>query len=248
MTYKKTKIFAIVLIIIGVILIISGLVLGNTTKKTSPNNNSDKNEIKEDQEQVQLDDETLANNILKELSIDDFVGEYLTSSTEKDKNLLDLSSADGINRYFLANKNIEKYILVYENPLNLDMIYIKYSDFINKSKEVFNKEPTYDYKNMTMQFPNITKTPDGKYQTTMDNVKVCDLTSDTKDCYVLIGSGTIKTTSAEFSSLKIENNIITGEVKKYYDINDKATYMDGTFELEFEKIADRYIIKSFKII
>lgn len=47
--------------------------------------------------------------------------------------------------------------------------------------------------------------------------------------------------------MKINDNVIVGNVKKYYDANDKDFYVDGTFEFIFEKVSDNYIAKSFKI-
>ena len=195
------------------------------------------------------DNSELALKVLTDLNMSGFVAKTLTWETEINKNLLDLSYGTGISNYFTGNQDIEKYTLVYPNPNNVDTIYIKYKDFINKSNEIFGTIPTYQYQGTTMNFPNVVKNIEGKYDTTLDGAGVCDFNANTDNCYVLVSAGTVDDNKeAEFSKLKMKENIITGNAKKYYDINDKDFYVDGNFEMEVEKQEDKYIIKSFEIV
>lgn len=226
---KKSKILFAILFCIGIISIVLGLV--SIQKNDAP----------------EVDNEEAAMDILKKLSMDDFIASYFDWSTEIDQNLIDLSFEKGIDEYFYANKNVEKYILVYENPNNCDVIYVKYADFVKTAKKIFGDVPTYNYKNTTMIFPNMVKNADGKYDTSLEGASVCDFSGDTTDCLVLVGAGDISNSSAEFSQLKINDNVIVGNVKKYYDASDKEFYVDGAFEFTFEKVSNNYIAKSFKI-
>ena len=194
------------------------------------------------------DNSELALKVLTDLKMDGFVASILTWETEVNKNLLDLSSEIGVGHYFAGNKEIEKYILIFPNPSNADMIYIKYKDFVNKSNEAFGKMPTYQYQGTTMNFPNLVKNAQGKYETTLDGVGVCDFAGNTDNCYVLVSAGyTVDNKSAEFSKLKMKGNKITGIAKKYFDNNDKDFYVDANFEMEVEKKANNYIVKNFVI-
>lgn len=233
---NKSKILFAILFCIGIISTVLGLLLINSN--SSGNSNNDTPEV---------DNEEVAKDILEKLSMDDFIASYFDWSTEIDQNLIALSFGKGLSTYFYANKNVEKYILVYENPNNCDVIYIKYSDFIKTAKKIFNDVPAYNYEDTAMVFPNMVKNADGKYDTSLEGASGCDFSGDTTDCLVLVGAGDISNSSAEFSQLKINDNVIVGNVKKYYAANDKDFYVDGTFEFIFEKVSDNYIAKSFKI-
>lgn len=233
---NKSKILFASLFSIGIILIILGLLLIN-----SNSNDNSKNDAQE------VDNEKMAKDILEKLSMDDFVASYFDWSTEIDQNLIDLSYENGIINYFYGNKEIEKYILVYDDENSIGTMYIKYDDFVRISKKIFNDVPQYNYQNTTMVFPNMTKNESGKYDVSLDGAHVCDLSGDTTNCFVLVGSGNTSNYGAEFFNLDIDDNVIVGNVKKYYDVNDKNFYVDGTFEFVFEKVSNNYVAKSFKI-
>ena len=193
------------------------------------------------------DNSELAQKILTDLNMDGFIVSILTWETETNKNLLALSNSIGIEHYLAGNKDVEKYVIVFPNPSNADMIYVKYDDYVKTTKEGFGTLPTYDYKGTTMNFPNLVKNAEGKYETTLDEIGVCHTTENTDNCYALVSAGYIvDNKKAEFSKLKMKDNIITGNTKKYFDDN-KMFYVDADFELKVEKKGNNYIIKSFKI-
>ena len=230
----KKKILAISIILIIIIAMICVFYFKNNKAKEN--------------KQPAIDNSELAVNILQEVNMDSFIASYFTDSVELNKNLIDVSSVKSMSHYFVGNQDVERYVLLYENPHNIDMIYVKYNDFIKTIKKVFNSEPKYNYKSTAMVFPDLTKTQDGKYNTKLEGAHVCNLNTDTDDCLVLIAGGSIPNNKeAEFSALKMENNIITGNVKKYHDTTDRDFYIDGEFEFRYEKINDQYIAKSFII-
>lgn len=232
---NNNKNMKLIIIIAAIVLVIAAVVIGILALS------------KDDESANKKDNSKLAQKILTELDMDDFVASILTWETEVNKNLINPSIEEGIVHYLAASEKIEKYILIYENPTNTDMIYVKYNDFITKTKEIFNAEPTFEYKNTTMNFPNLIKNAEGKYETTLDNVGICNFASNTDNCYVLITASVVNNTSAEFSKLKMNGNTITGTAKKYYDNNDKDFFVDGNFEFKFDKNGNSYTIKSFKI-
>lgn len=240
---KKNKkiILLIIFIVIGLTLILSGIFFAMNNDRIDDNNSSNNNPS---------NNEINPKEVLEKLSIDKFLVRYFTNTTEVNKNLLDISSEMSVIYYFLVNDSIEKYTLVYENPLKVDTLYVKYNDFITNSKKYFDSEPKYHYQSTTMEFSNLTKMEDGRYSTILDEAHVCDFKADTSNCYVLMGGANehnYELGSVEFSDLKINDNIITGYVKKYYEPNNKNLYIDSTFAFEFEEVDNRYVIKSLKI-
>ena len=195
-----------------------------------------------------IDEEKVGKEILTSLDMDEFVANAFNVNTEVNKELISVSDELTFINLFMQNDEIEKFHIVFD-PKMADMIYIKYNDFIKYSDKTFSAIPNYDYKHVSLTFPNITKNKNGKYDLPKEGVGLCNFETDINDCYVLIGSGNVEFNStAEFSKLKINKNTITGNVIKYYDESNKEVFIDGTFVFEYEKKSDdKYIAKSFKI-
>lgn len=243
MTKDKKTLF-IILGIIGTVAIIAILiaVIAFSNKDESPIENPEPNVPEK------IDEDKIGKEILTSLDIDDFVANAFNVNTEVNKELISVSDELTFINLFMQNDEIEKFHIVFDSKM-ADMIYIKYTDFIKYSDKTFSAEPSYEYKNISLTFPNITKNKIGKYDLPKEGVGLCNFKTDVNDCYVLIGSGNVEFNStADFSKLKVTENTITGNVIKYYDESDKSTYIDGTFVFEYEKKSeDKYIAKSFKI-
>lgn len=235
---KKTLIYG--LMVLAVLFIALG-VLGFYQNKTILENDYEAKPEKEDNAKI-------ARSILDELFMDNYAANLFNQKSESNKNTIDIYSEQTYINLFMQNDAVEKYsIVLTKSPLG-NLIYIKYSDFIKYSKLVFDSEPKYNYQDITLAFSKLNKNENGEYDVLEEDIAQCDFENNTDVCYVLIGSGNINMNSkAEFSNLKLTDNIITGDVIKYYDESDKSSYIDGTFEFEFEHINDKYIAKSFKI-
>lgn len=234
---KKIKNIIIIACII-IVLTIIGLLIATKTKD-KPNK---KDPI--------INEEKLANTILTDLNIDNYLGQVLMPTIELNKNILDTGSNKNMQMYFYSNDNLVKYTLI-SYDTNKQFGFVKYDEYEKEHKRVFNKEPdlTSDYDmgaSLTFGISDFPKDPSNDYQIKTNETTACDQ-NNLNNCFVMLIDKSVTMNRAQFSELKIKNNIIAGKIRQYIETEGSEAYLDASFEFEYEKINKKYIAKNLKI-
>ena len=236
---NNLKKFAIVFVVGGLLLMIFGLSIGLLDRDTELNGkNSNENS-----------EEKLAISILEKLCIDDFLRHVCNSNVELNKNILDIGNQSNMSMYFYANDNLTKYkIKAYDTGVVYSIV--KYNDYFNEHKRVFGIEPDmspdFDMAaSVVFSIPNFLENTN--QEITTNDVRVCD--KDSYDnCFVMLVPDYDNNTGIKFSALSIDDKKISGNIRATVTTENLETYLDGSFEFEFEKQGNDYIVKSLKIV
>lgn len=231
----RKKILGISLLSIGILLALVGIIIGLVSNKQegASNKPSDGDVV---------DKEKLANSILEELNIDDYLRFIFRPGMNVDEDLLALDSGQNMVMYFYSNDNLHKYKMHFAGD-SVTRAYVKYDDYVNEHKKIFGVPPVYDVTSVTLKFPTVT---DDINEAKYEEIGKCDF-SNTSDCYLLLTDFYTNTNTIEFSKLNINNNVISGNVKMIVKDDNLERYLDGTFEFEYEKSKGNYIAKGLKI-
>lgn len=190
--------------------------------------------------------EELANSILDELCINDYLGSILQPKMDLNINILDIGTRSNMLMFFYADNDLTKYRL--NDQVNAKAYaFARYTDYANEHKRIFGVEPdmTPDSNvgvNVAFAIPNVSGNINSNYQASVSDIAYCDINAS-NDCFILLLEEHENSSIIKFSNLSIENNVISGKVTR----NLVDTYLNGTFEFEYEKSGKDYIAKSLKI-
>lgn len=242
MRKNNKKIILTIIMLIGILLLIFGFVINFNNKESKEPNNPDDARA----------EEKLANSILTELNINDYLRFVFSPNVVINENILDINSNQYMLLYFYADKNLTKYKLK-TFDLGVTYAFVKYSEYVNEHKKVFGEEPVLDMHpdfdkaaSLTFGIPNLPENIDGDYQISSDETMFCDV-DESSDCFVVLIQDHVNSNSIEFSNLSIKDNAISGSVRMNSNTDDSKIYLDGTFEFEYGKNKNNYIAKSLKI-
>ena len=239
MKKKKLNILVLIFVAVGLFLMLFGVII-NIIKKKKKNSDIDDNNNR---------DEELAIVILEDLEIDNYLKYVFNLNVELDKNLLDVGTLANMQMFFQANDNLEKYKI---KAYDTDVMYgfVKYSDYLAEHQRVFGIDPdmTPDYDmaaSVVFSIPNFLENTN--QEITTNDVRVCD--KDSYDnCFVMLVPDYDNNTGIKFSALSIDDKKISGNIRATVTTENLESYLDGSFEFEFEKQGNDYIAKSLKIV
>lgn len=241
---KKNKILIPAIIIICCI-VISCIAL------TFAIGNPDETDMREKTtEEIKRDEEILANSILEELCINDYLGSVLHPNMDLGLNLLDIGTRSNMIMFFYTDDNLTKYRL---NDYDNDKVYafVRYIDYANEHRKIFGVDPdmTPDSDtgtNVAFGISNASGNISSDYQVSTADIVYCDINTSS-NCFIVLLEEHDNANTVKFSDLSIRNNVITGNVITHLIADNFKAYLNGTFEFEYEKSGKDYIAKSLKI-
>lgn len=229
---NSLKKIAIILLSVSVILIILGVVssFGVTAFKE---NKKQKNK-------------ELAQRIFEETGMDEYLKEIFIPGVQLDTDLLDSNVKFMTDIY--NNDSVPKYLFLYNVEDDASWIYIKYEDYANEYKKVYNKDLTFSMLDSEMAFDNLVHIDDNRYLFNVVDAFPCT-SSNVDKCYVNITKQIVYEREVEFSSFDLkDDNVVVFDASVTYNNNNTKSVLDGKFELKFKEEKNEYIVESIKLI